>query len=173
MDTALDGSERLVKRPLTPEGATSGAKDCTELWRQGYSRSGVYTIHPYFRSHFEVFCDMDSGGGGWTVLQLRNNGKVNFERSWEDYVSGLGSPYSEQCLGLEKLHIMTRHQTQPSYWIHLPWYDSGSTESDLMHACNEMRFSTPDRDNDNLHNANCAHHQQSGWWFTSAHLRHI
>ena len=25
------------------------------------------------------------------MLQMRNNGKVNLERSWEDYVSGLRS----------------------------------------------------------------------------------
>lgn len=194
VDSSSDGLKRLLKRSLLPEGGSSGAKDCTELWKQGYSRSGVYTVHPYLRSHFEVLCDMDSEDGGWTVFQMRNIGSLNFKQSWEDYVWGLGSPFSEQWLGLRNMHIMTYYQKQPSelridlwdkygnhthaqyktfwidsgmdsYRIHVSGYDTTSTEIDLMQSCNELKFSTPDCDNDNSYSVNCAYHQQSGWWF--------
>lgn len=190
----LTGLKRTLKRSLSPEGGNAGAKDCTELRRQGYSRSGVYTIHPYLRNHLEVLCDMDSNSGGWTVFQMRNSGSLNFKQSWEDYVWGLGSPFSEQWLGLRNVHIMTYYQKQPSelridlwdtygnhthaqyktFWIdsgadsfriHVSGYDTNSTEIDLMQSCNELKFSTPDRDNDNSYSVNCAYHQQSGWWF--------
>lgn len=189
-----DSSKRVINRSLLSKGGVSGAKDCTELWRSGYSRSGVYTIHPNIRSQFEVLCDMDSGGGGWTVFQRRISGKLDFKQSWEDYVWGLGSPFSEQWLGLRNLYIMTYYQKQPSelridlwdkfgnhtyaqynnfwvdseedsYRIHVSGYNENSTQSDIMQICNEMKFSTPDRDNDDSYSVNCAYHQQSGWWF--------
>lgn len=201
VNTVSESSNRLLSGSgaVASKGGTSGARDCTELRRQGHSQSGVYTIHPYFGRHFQVFCDMDSDGGGWTVLQMRNSGYLNFERSWEDYASGLGSPFAEQWLGLETLHILTYYQKQASelridlwdqegnhthaqykgfwidsetdsYRIHLSGYNSGSTESDIMRDCNEMKFSTPDRDNDNSYSTNCAYHQQSGWWFNHCSL---
>lgn len=34
---------------------------------------------------FQVFCDMKTSGGGWTVLQHRRNGSVDFHRGWNDY----------------------------------------------------------------------------------------
>ena len=36
----------------------------------------------------EVFCDMDTDGGGWTTIQRRVNGSVDFNRPWVDYKNG-------------------------------------------------------------------------------------
>lgn len=33
----------------------------------------------------QVFCDMDTNGGGWTLIQRREDGSVNFQRKWKDY----------------------------------------------------------------------------------------
>ena len=43
--------------------------DCTQLMKNGNLQSGIYTI--YVNSDqskaMEVFCDMDTDGGGWVV----------------------------------------------------------------------------------------------------------
>lgn len=48
---------------------TVSAKDCLELFNSGVTTNGVYTINPtgWEQSAFEVYCDMESNGGGWTV----------------------------------------------------------------------------------------------------------
>lgn len=28
---------------------------------------------------------MEANGGGWTLIQRRANGSVNFQRNWKDY----------------------------------------------------------------------------------------
>ena len=38
----------------------------------------------------EVFCEMDYMGGGWTVIQRRTEGLLDFKRPWTDYVNGFG-----------------------------------------------------------------------------------
>lgn len=35
-------------------------------------------------------CDMDYRGGGWTVIQKRIDGIIDFQRLWCDYLDGFG-----------------------------------------------------------------------------------
>ncbi|XP_076089811.1 uncharacterized protein LOC143061166 [Mytilus galloprovincialis] len=76
-----------VKRP----------SDCMDL-DSSTCKSGIYKIYPEKTSGFNVFCEMEEHGGGWTVFQRRMNGKINFYRDWESYKTGFGNMNAEHWL---------------------------------------------------------------------------
>ena len=73
------------------------------------SVSGVYRIAVHGHDvPFDVYCDMTSQGGGWTVFQMRFNGTLNFIRnSFGDYEDGFGDASTgEYWLGLLRLRLL-------------------------------------------------------------------
>lgn len=81
-------------------------RDCQELFQEGERHSGLFQIQPLGSPPFLVNCEMTSDGG-WTVIQRRLNGSVDFNQSWEAYKDGFGDPQGEFWLGLEKMHSIT------------------------------------------------------------------
>ncbi|XP_027877217.1 microfibril-associated glycoprotein 4-like [Xiphophorus couchianus] len=90
----------------------SSQRDCSSIFRRyPNSPSGVYTIYPTDSTPgIQVYCDMDSHGGRWTVFQRRMDGTVNFYRNWNDYKLGFGNADGEYWLGLENVYVLTQHQ---------------------------------------------------------------
>ncbi|XP_026194622.1 angiopoietin-2-like, partial [Anabas testudineus] len=86
--------------------------DCSDIRQQDNSSpSGVYTLYPLGeRSAVQVYCDMDSSGGGWTVFQRRMDGTVNFYRPWDYYKFGFGDPAGEYWLGLDNIYYLTNQR---------------------------------------------------------------
>ncbi|KAL1262277.1 hypothetical protein QQF64_007542 [Cirrhinus molitorella] len=90
------------------------AKDCSDIYENGYRTSGVYTVST-LDGPVQVYCEMASGGlndqGYWTVILRRTNDEVNFFRPWRSYKWGFGNKEGDYWLGLEFLHQLTRrHQ---------------------------------------------------------------
>ena len=56
--------------------------------------------------HLKVYCDMESFGGGWTIIQRRVDDKTDFQRNWYDYKHGFGDLAKNMWIGLENMHIL-------------------------------------------------------------------
>ncbi|XP_037549330.1 angiopoietin-2b [Nematolebias whitei] len=102
-------------------------RDCAEILRSGVNKSGVYTLRLYNTTQdVQVFCDMKTRGGGWTVLQHRRNGSVDFHRGWNDYKMGFGEPSGEHWLGNDIIHRLTSSQ---EYSLHIHLKDQERNEA--------------------------------------------
>lgn len=78
------------------------------MYFHGERKDGIYTIDPDGIGAFQVWCDMTSDRGGWTVFQRRQNGNVDFYRGWHDYRNGFGDLNGNFWLGLDKIHRLTK-----------------------------------------------------------------
>ncbi|XP_063863269.1 microfibril-associated glycoprotein 4-like isoform X2 [Scylla paramamosain] len=168
--------------------------DCADLLMAGVKVSGVYYIYP-FTGPIQVWCDMETDGGGWTVFLKRQGqtDQLDFNRTWEEYKAGFGDPYEEYWLGLEMLHIMTygrmysvrldlettelkrEHATyenikvdseEEKYKAILAGRENGSPKTRYCFRYWSYKFFTSiDRDYDSYHQGNCANMLGGGWWY--------
>ncbi|XP_076804385.1 angiopoietin-4-like [Clavelina lepadiformis] len=114
-EAATDQASRLLHRVLKVSGSLRredlADSECTNIYASGSTSSGIYPIWLKERFQFTyVYCDMElvSTKKGWTTIQRRMNGEVNFNRGWDDYVRGFGNPRGECWLGLENIYRLLR-----------------------------------------------------------------
>ncbi|XP_076968223.1 angiopoietin-4 [Tamandua tetradactyla] len=189
----------LAQGPASTKAAEQVFQDCAEIQRFGASASGIYTIHvANVTEPRKVFCDMEVSGGGWTVIQHRENGSVNFQQNWKDYKQGFGDPAGEHWLGNEVVHQLTSRAAY-SLRVELRDWEGEEVYSQYEHfqlgsegqlyrlslrgyhgtagrqsslVLQGTNFSTRDADNDNCV-CKCAHMLSGGWWFDACGLSNL
>ncbi|TRY55045.1 hypothetical protein DNTS_020777 [Danionella cerebrum] len=144
-----------------------------------------------------ALCDMVTAGGGWTVFQRRFDGETNFNRTWQEYRDGFGSPQAEHWLGNSALYSLTMNGYHTLRITLQDWHEqmrhanynnfkvAGETQrfrltardyhGDAGNAFSYSKqynhdgraFSTYDRDHDRYAAGNCARYYGAGWWFDS------
>ncbi|NWI09187.1 FIBG protein, partial [Crypturellus soui] len=113
-------------------------RDCQDIANKGARKSGLYFIKPQkAKQMFLVYCDIDSFGNGWTVLQRRLDGSEDFRKNWEQYKAGFGhlSPddSTEFWLGNEKIHLITTQSNLP-YTLRIELEDWSGKKSTADYA---------------------------------------
>ena len=171
-----------------PATSCKEIKDCNSTSPSGKYWLKIETIP------VEVYCDMETDGGGWTVLMRRQDGSVDFYLNWNDYKRGFGNLEGEHWLGLENMYLLTNLSGVTSqlrvdvtdaegnpgfakydqfsvgdedsdYTLSVSGYQSASTARDSLASWhNGQRFSTPDRDNDKGPGDHCAVITHGPWW---------
>ncbi|KAK3590434.1 hypothetical protein CHS0354_003064 [Potamilus streckersoni] len=173
-------------------------RDCQELYQRGSDITGVYVIYPDgLPQGIYVRCDMDTAGGGWTVIQRRVSGDVDFYRDWSDYKQGFGDLNGNFWVGNDNIHALT---AQGNYQLRMDLSVSGTnktyatyssfkvgdensgyvltaggysgTAGDSFTYQSGAKFTTKDRDND-LYGTNCAQEFKGGWWYKACHQSNL
>ena len=146
-----------------------------------------------FTAAVDVYCDMDTTDGGWMVIQRNKKDAVKtFDKRWKDYEEGFGDVNGDKLwYGLKALNCFTetgqwelriQFQFDNKTWSHLHYkqFKVGSSSSEypltiggftgitptdpfVTHPLNNMKFSTPDNDNDQA-SGSCAANHNDGWW---------
>ncbi|XP_078578185.1 fibrinogen-like protein 1 [Branchiostoma floridae x Branchiostoma japonicum] len=117
----------LASLALRMFGRTNYFIDCSQIHTAlamfSVATSGVHDIKPLgMNSPISVYCDQDTDGGGWTVIQRRFDGTIHFDRPYGDYRNGFGSANGEQWLGLENMYRLT---SQNAYELYIELEDWG------------------------------------------------
>ncbi|XP_026955092.1 tenascin-X isoform X5 [Sagmatias obliquidens] len=195
--------DRSFTPPVSTSFTTGGLRipfprDCGEEMQNGVSTSRTTTI--FLNGNRErplnVFCDMETDGGGWLVFQRRMDGKTDFWRDWEDYARGFGNISEEFWLGNDALHSLTKagdyslrvdlrdgdeavfaqydsfqvDSADEYYRLHLEGYHG--TAGDSMSYHSGSVFSARDRDPNNLL-ISCAVSYRGAWWYKNCHYANL
>uniref|UniRef100_A0A8I3WRA8 Tenascin XB n=1 Tax=Callithrix jacchus TaxID=9483 RepID=A0A8I3WRA8_CALJA len=189
--------------PVSTSFTTGGLRipfprDCGEEMQNGAAASRTTTI--FLNGNRErplnVFCDMETDGGGWLVFQRRMDGQTDFWRDWEDYAHGFGNISGEFWLGNEALYSLTQagdysmrvdlragdeavfaqydsfrvDSAAEYYRLHLEGYHG--TAGDSMSYHSGSVFSARDRDPNNLL-ISCAVSYRGAWWYRNCHYANL
>ncbi|KAG7228962.1 hypothetical protein INR49_008740 [Caranx melampygus] len=167
-------------------------RDCYQVREAGHTTSGMYLLKIDGSDRLiQAWCEHGLDNGGWTVLQRRKDGSVNFFRNWENYKRGFGNIDGEHWLGLDNIYNLGKQgdyklmieledwtgkkvyaeyssfhleAESEGYRLRLGTYQGNAGDSFSSH--NGKQFTTLDRDKD-VFSGNCAHFHKGGWWYNA------
>ncbi|KAH9525854.1 hypothetical protein Btru_002565 [Bulinus truncatus] len=121
---------------------------------------------------------------------------TSFKRNWQEYKDGFGTPCKDYWLGNKYIHSISMSGSyelridmvykQTPYFAHYNEFYvtdeargfmlqvsgfTGNSVDEMRHHDN-MKFSTPDRDND-LADHSCAQEYEAGWWYQACHFANL
>jgi len=181
---------------------TSVSRSCCEIkgteFKFSTIISRVYNITNfcgYRQVVAEGYCDAVTYGGGWLVIQRRQDGSVDFNRDYVDYEDGFGSLIGEFWYGLRAIHCLTNQgqwelridytftngtkgylsysyfrvwSATEKYKLTISGFSGVTSDPFSTHSLNGMKFTTKDKDNDQYFQ-NCAvdvaGKDAGGWWY--------
>ncbi|MCL4158753.1 UNVERIFIED_CONTAM: hypothetical protein GTU68_058582, partial [Idotea baltica] len=186
MQKSIEEQSRTGSRP----------RNCADLLKQGDLESGVRTVFPFScceERSVSVWCDQTTDGGGWTLIQHREDlpQRENFFRNWVEYQLGFGNVTKEFWLGLEPIHALVSETLMEirielkdfegnRRWAKYNYFYIGNSADkyrldlgeysgdagDSFSPQKGSKFSTKDQDNDPRHQR-CSEKYETAWWYVS------
>jgi cysteine-rich repeat protein len=177
-------------------GPSSVMWSCRALRDAGFTMSGVYEIDPDGdggAASFDVYCDQDSDGGGWTVFQRRVSGVTDFYLTYAAYAAGFGAANGDYWLGNDRVSAFTaRYPSElrvdmtdlgAGYYAKYATFAlSGAadgyklslgafsgTAGDSLTAHTNQAFSAYDAGP----SSSCANSYHGAWWYTNCHSSNL
>ncbi|KAL4216364.1 hypothetical protein ACF0H5_024091 [Mactra antiquata] len=171
-------------------------RDCKDVQDHGLARNTTQEValvtingHPT-----NIVCDMQTNGGGWTVIMNRQDSSVNFtDETYSNYEAGFGDIRSNFWAGLDKMHYLTSDSRAyqlrveltvangttyvanyddfsigppDKYVLHVGIYSG--TAGDSLSGHDGFGFTTKDVDHD-INALNCGRYLNGAWWFHSCY----
>ncbi|XP_020908476.1 techylectin-5B-like [Exaiptasia diaphana] len=133
----------------------------------------------------KVYCDQETNGGGWTVIQRRQDGSQDFYLGWQSYKLGFGSLTGEFWLGLDNIYRLTRNiknrlrvELEDTVYAEYDYFAVSSevdrytlslgsfsgTAGDSLSYHRNRPFTTKDSDGNH-----CAVTYKGAWWYGGCH----
>lgn len=162
-----------------------------EAWKNiGFDSDGVYPIMVDGATK-NLYCEMESYGGTWLVVQRRNGNGENFNRPWRAFKIGFGDLNDEFWLGNKFLYQLTRKPTDILVFAEdengnqgvgiYSNFSIGSSKENYqvnkhlvyhsglpgLHKIAGMEFSTAKFDNDKDAGVNCSAKMKGSWWYNA------
>uniref|UniRef100_G3Q4A9 Fibrinogen alpha chain n=1 Tax=Gasterosteus aculeatus TaxID=69293 RepID=G3Q4A9_GASAC len=196
-DDLPDFQARSVKSTRLERHADHVGKDCVDAQQHHLKgeANGLFKIKPGGADGgvVEVYCRQEGLMGGWLLVQQRESGALDFNRSWAEYRGGFGSVDAagrgEFWIGNRNLHLLTGGG-ETLLKVELEDWEGGAAGAEYTAAVGPegegfplsvsgylgdagdaltpthggMKFSTFDRDND-AWGGSCAEVNGGGWWY--------
>ena len=188
--TCLDDYELQQKYYCDPK------RDCLEFHKDGLRVNGIYKVTMNNIRTMQVYCDQTTDGGGWTTIQRRTDGSINFYRNWKEYKQGFGKYQNEFYFGNENLYVLTLQSLYPKgsqlridmtdwegnkIYAKYSLFQVGNEQTKYrMHVSgftgnggdsftghNGQKFSSYDQDNDVHSSVFCSRYCRGGWWYST------
>ncbi|XP_076099724.1 ficolin-2-like [Mytilus galloprovincialis] len=186
MDSIKEKLDKILSivSDLKHDGHGILPKECKDITNKVV---GLQTIYLDDHRNVSVQCEE----GGWTLIQKRYDGSVEFHRNWKDYENGFGDIHGEFWLGNKNIAQLTsdgnhelkidvedwngnkRYAVYRNFSIgdasikyKLTISNYSGNAGDGMSYYNGMKFTTYDQDNDKYRD-NCAELTlfKGGWWY--------
>lgn len=171
------------------------ASDCYDIRKKNLgTTSGLYSVRLWkSKQIIDVYCDMETENGGWTVFQNRFDGSVDFYRNFTEYTEGFGTLDGEFWLGLRYIQEMASQgktdlrlditaangdtayevfrnfglSAGPDYTLKLGKQTVAPLSGNRFgfKLSRGCKFSTYDHDADESMSRNCGEMYRGGWWF--------
>jgi len=173
-------------------------RDCLAFKEVGLTTNGIYRVTMNNYKTMSVYCDQTTDGGGWTVIQRRVDGTINFYRNWNDYKKGFGYYQHEFYQGNDNIYLLSLQGLYPkgsllriemndwkgnSTYAKYSSFELGNENSkyelrigkyagiagDMLFPHNKYPFSTYDKDTAK----NCAKTFRGAWWYVACHASNL